>query len=79
MHEQKLSVVIKENAYDLAVSELVSEISESLMKDQLAFYTTQLLKIYHGYLAEQGVQNVSSYRSGRLKNFFWTILEWIYR
>ena len=69
MHEKKLSVVIEENAYDLAVSELVSKISESFMKDQSAFYTTHLLKIYHGYLAEQGVQNVSSYRSGRLQKF----------
>ena len=57
----KLSAVIKENAYDLAFSELASEISESLIKDQSAFYTTQLLKKYRGYLAKRGVQNVGSY------------------
>ena len=64
---KKLSAVIKENAYDLAFSELASEISESLIKDQSAFYTTQLLTKYRGYLAKQGVQNVGSYRSGRLQ------------
>ena len=64
---KKLSAVIKENAYDLAFSELASQISESLIKDQSAFYTTQLLKKYHGYLAKQGVQNVGSYQSGRLQ------------
>ena len=52
---KKLSAVIKENAYDLAFSELASEISESLIKDQSAFYTTQLLKKYRGYLAKRGV------------------------
>ena len=64
---KKLSAVIKENDYDLAFSELASEISESLIKDQSAFYTTQLLTKYRGYLAKQGVQNVGSYRSGRLQ------------
>ena len=64
---KKLSAVIKENAYDLAFSELASEISESLIKDQSAFYTTKLLKKYCGYLAKRGVQNVGSYRSGRLQ------------
>ena len=64
---KKLSAVIKEKAYDLAFSELASEISESLIKDQSAFYTTQLLAKYRGYLAKRGVQNVGSYRSGRLQ------------
>ena len=36
---------VRENAYHLAFGELVSEISESLIKDQSAFYTTQLLKM----------------------------------
>ena len=64
---KKLSAVIKENAYDLAFSDMASEISESLIKDQSAFYTTQLLKKYRGYLAKRGVQNVGSYRSDRLQ------------
>ena len=67
IHEQKLSAVIKENAYDLAFSELASEISESLIKDQSAFYTTQLLEKYCGYLAKRGVQNEGSYQSDRLQ------------
>ena len=61
MNKKLSAAVIKENAYNLAFSELASEISESLIKDQSVFYTTQLLTKYRGYLAKRGVQNVGSY------------------
>ena len=58
---------MKLNEYDLAFNELVTEISDSLLKDRCAFYTTQLLKSYREYLAKRGVENVEAYRSDRLK------------
>ena len=73
---KKLSAVIKENVCNLAFSELASEISESLIKDQSAFYTTQLLTKYRGYLAKRGVQKVGSYRGGRVQK---RLLERIYK
>ena len=61
---KKLSAVIKENAYDLAFSELASEISESLIKDQSAFYKTDeilLNEVYKTWAHTEvaGFKNVS--------------------
>jgi len=56
----------KTDEYDLAFRQLLSEITDILIKDRSAFYITQLRDKYRNMLREQGVVNAMQYRTDRL-------------